>query len=163
MLSQAPSAKTAAIALGMALALLLPGRSLAAPTESRQTPGSRVDVLTCAPHRHVSTQYHPWIDPYGGWHTSRSQFPYWDAFLAISYRNRAAVAATEVDFGLVARGSLIAVAKDVGSFTKDALIDHEFVVSREIFPIGTTYPYCAVMRVKYADGTEWHNPSPPEP
>ena len=62
----------------------------------------------------------------------------------ISYRNTANVAATEVDFGLVARGNLISIARDT-------------------FPIGTAFPYCAVMRVKYADGSVWENPHPPMP
>jgi hypothetical protein len=90
-------------------------------------------------------------------------FPSWDAFLGVSYTNQASIAATEVDFGLVARGTLVAVAKDVGSFAPDAQINHEFVVSREIFPLHTAAPYCAVLRVKYADGSVWHNAHAPEP
>lgn len=71
--------------------------------------------------------------------------------------------ASEIDFGLVSRGSLIALAKDLGTFSRGAQIDHEFSVDPEIFPIGTAFPYCAVMRVKYADGTQWRNPDPPQP
>lgn len=127
-----------------------------------QTPGSNIAVTECNPHRHTVAQAHPWVDPYGVVH-SASDFPYFDAFLGITYRNEAKVEATEVDFGLVARGSLIAVTRDVGRFSPGVVIDHEFVVSREIFPIGTEFPECAVLQVKYADGTQWRNPTPPEP
>jgi len=136
----------------------------AAPAQTLQeTPGSRILVTECDPHRHTATQAHPWIDPYGTPHEDQAHFPTWDAFLGISYQNQATVAATEVDFGLVARGSLVAVAKDIGRFSPGVLIEHEFVVSSEIFPLGSAVPYCAVLRVKYADGSMWHNPSPPAP
>jgi len=57
----------------------------------------------------------------------------------------------------------VAVAKDVGKFSPGVTIDHEFAISREVFPLGTQFPYCAVLYVRYADGTAWRNPSPPEP
>ena len=105
---------------------------------------------------------HPWIDPYGILHTNVNTFPYAEGFLAITYANQASKPATEVDFGLVSRGYLIAVVNDAGTFSPNVPIAHEFDVSPEIFPIGTSLPYCAVMRVKYANGTEWHNPNPPQ-
>jgi hypothetical protein len=147
---------------GIAFALLACVATASAQPPLQQTAGSKIDVTQCYPHRHTAGQAHPWIDPYGVMR-SPDDFPYYDGFLAISYKNEASVAATEVDFGLVARGSLIAVAKDAGTFSPDVMIDHEFVVSREIFPIGTAFPYCSVLRVKYADGSTWHNPNPPEP
>lgn len=127
----------------------------------KQTPGSNVTVTQCSPHRHTAGTAHPWIDPYGVWHTA-TDFPYTEGFLAITYVNDAKKPAKEIDFGLVSRGTLIAVANDVGTFSPGTSIAHEFGVNPEIFPIGTAFPYCAVMRVKYADGTEWHNPNPPE-
>jgi hypothetical protein len=146
-----------------AVAALLVSAAAVADTNApiKQTPGSKIVVAACDPHVHTVAQAHPWIDPYGVYHTT--MFPACDAFLGITYKNVASVAATEVDFGLVARGSLVAVAKDVGSFAPDVSIDHEFVISREVFPLGTSFPYCAVMRVKYADGSVWNNPNPPEP
>lgn len=127
----------------------------------RQTPGSRITVTQCNPHRHtVGTAAHPWIDPYGNYHNV-ANFPYDVGFLGVTYTNDARVAAKEVDFGLVARNSLIAVAKDVGTFSPGAKIDHEFSVDPQIFPIGTAFPRCAILRVKYADGREWRNPNPP--
>lgn len=146
------------VALGAAVVLtsLTPG--LAQPL---QTPGSKITVLTCNPHRHGPADAHPWVDPYGRWHPVPGDFPNDEGFLAIDYQNNAKLPAKEVDFGLVARHSLIAVANDVGSFSPGVKISHEFVISREVFPIGTTFPYCAVLRVKYSDGSEWRNPNPP--
>lgn len=127
----------------------------------RQTPGSRIAVSQCNPHRHTAgSAAHPWIDPYGIYHTD-ARFPYEVGFLGITYANQSRMTAKEVDFGLVARNSLIAVVKDVGTFSPGAKIDHEFSVDPEIFPIGTAFPQCAVLRVKYGDGREWRNPNPP--
>jgi hypothetical protein len=149
--------KTFAVVL--TVALLAPGTAAA---QQPQTEGSRILVTECSPHEHTAAEAHPWIDPYGNPHYTAANFPAWDAFLTIGYENRAASAATEVDFGLALRGSLVAVAKDVGTFSPGVAIEHEFVVSREIFPLDGM-PYCAVLRVRYADGTVWQNPFPPEP
>lgn len=144
----------------LACVLLLPPIPASAQ-DVRQTPGSQIAVTHCYPHRHrAGTPGHPWIDPYGIYHGA-ANFPYTVGFLAIDYVNQAPKAASEIDFGLVARGTLIAVTKDVGTFTPGATIAHEFSVDPEIFPIGTALPYCAVLRVKYADGSEWRNPNPP--
>jgi hypothetical protein len=142
---------------------LIPGVGAAVTVSppQRQTPGSNIVVADCDPHRHTAAQAHPWIDPYGVWQYPPYTFPSWDAFLGITYKNEAAVAATEVDFGLVSRGNLVAVAKDVGRFSTGASVDHEFVISREILPVEREY--CAVLQVKYADGSTWKNPAPPEP
>jgi hypothetical protein len=128
----------------------------------QQTPGSRITITQCNPHRHRVSGAHPWIDPYGVYHGPEN-FPYTEGFLAVTYTNDAPKAAKEIDFGLVARGSLIAVTKDVGTFTNGATIAHEFSVDPEIFPVGTAFPYCAVLRVQYADGSIWNNPNPPAP
>lgn len=125
-----------------------------------QTPGSHILVTSCRPHEHTGREAHPFIDPYGQWHRNSRDFPAFDAFLAIGYQNRSRLVASEVDFGLVVRGSLIAVVKDVGIFAPGAAIDHEFVVSREIFPLQTHAPFCEVLHVKYADGSNWFNLHP---
>src|SRR5665213_4054586 len=96
-----------------------------------QTPHAHVLVSSCTAHRHYTMdQAHPWIDPYGIWHSSNT-FRLTDGFLAVDYTNEAAIAATEVDFGLVARGSLVAAARDVGTFSPGIAIRHEFAVSPE--------------------------------
>jgi hypothetical protein len=126
-----------------------------------QTPHSHILVSSCSAHRHNSmTQAHPWIDPYGIWHNS-STFRLTDGFLAVDYTNEAAIPATEIDFGLVARGYMVATANDVGTFSPGIAIRHEFAVSQELFPLGTGILACVVLRVKYADGSVWHNPEPP--
>lgn len=131
-----------------------------APTTLVQTPGSNIIVNECYPHQHLmGTPGHPWIDPYGAFHAA-AHFPYTEGFLAVTYTNTASIPATEVDFGLLSRGSLIAVAKDVGNFTTGASISHEFSIDPEIFPIRGTLPHCTVLRVKYVNGTEWRNPNP---
>lgn len=130
--------------------------------EVKQTPGSRITVSQCYPHRHTVSGAHPWIDPYGNYHGPLN-FPYYEGFLAVTYVNNAAKPAKEIDFGLVARGSLIAITKDAGTFSSGAKIEHEFSVDPSIFPVGTMYPYCAVLRVQYADGSVWRNPNPPVP
>ena len=145
-------------------AMLAAGAVVAGAQTLKQTPGSQISVTECNPHRHQpgSRTSHPWIDPYGVLHSNVNSFPDAEGFLAISYANQSSKQATEVDFGLVARGSLIAVVNDSGTFSPNVSIVHEFSISPEIFPIGMSVPYCAVMRVKYADGTEWHNPNPPQ-
>lgn len=130
---------------------------LAATLGLVQTPGSHIRVTNCEPHRHaVGYPGHPWIDPYGNYHGAR-YFPGDDGFLAITYVNERSVPATEVEFGLVARGWLIAVVRDAGKFSPGVAIDHEFSLDPEVFPIGTALPQCPVLRVKYADGSEWRN------
>lgn len=125
-----------------------------------QTPDSQITVTSCRPHLHAAAQAHPFIDPYGMWQRNARHFPAYEAFLAIGYQNRSRLIATEVHFGLVVRGSLVAVVKDVGIFAPGAIIEHEFVVSREIFPLPTNAPFCEVLHVKYADGSNWFNPRP---
>jgi hypothetical protein len=136
-------------------------RAVSVSSPQGQTPGSNVLVTDCDPHRHTAAQAHPWIDPYGVWRYPPYTFPSWDAFLGITYKNEAAITATEVDFGLVSRGYLVAVAKAVGTFASGVSIDREFVIAREILPVMRAY--CAVLQVKYADGSTWKNPAPPEP
>jgi hypothetical protein len=145
--------------IALAVALLGPA---SASAQMLQTPGSKILVMECNPHRHTAAQSHPWIDPYGYRHRNLTYFPSWDAFLAITYKNQASLPATEIDFGLVVRGSLVAVAKDVGKFSQGVTVDHEFVVSSEVFPLESA-PHCSVLRVKYADGSAWLNPIPPQP
>ena len=151
--------RTPAAVLASFLALPM---AASAQGEVVQTPGSHLLISMCEPHVHTAAQAHPWIDPYGGWHFN-GPFPAWDAFLDVAFTNNAPAAATEIDFGLVARGSLVAVTKDVGTFSPGVATDHEYVVGREVFPLGTGIPYCAVLRVKYADGSTWINPDPPQP
>lgn len=128
-----------------------------------QTPGSNIHVTECNVHRHPAGVKHPWVDPYGVLHQV-GYFPGDQGFLAIAYRNTAAKPVTSVDFGLVSRGELVAVAHDEGNIGTNAVTAHEFVilrllVARNLRP--DEFLYCAVLGVTYADGTSWRNPKPP--
>ena len=129
--------------------------------EPEQTPGSQILVSDCYPHGHAPGTAHPWIDPYGVMH-SAADFPYGQRFLAISFENTAQKVAKEIDFGLVAHGELVAVANDIGTFAPGKPVRNEFTISPQIFPIRSEFPYCAVLRVKYVDGTEWRIPFAPQ-
>ncbi len=104
-----------------------------------------------------------WVDPYG----SRYYQPALVApapaasTLGIDYVNTSPQTAKAVDFGLVARGHLVAEVRDVGSFTTGARIQHEFGLSRNVFPISTGLPECVPLLVEYQDGTVWKNPRRP--
>lgn len=127
----------------------------------KQTPESNIVVAACNPHQHpAGSLAHPWIDPYGNVHGTVG-FPYTEGFLEISYTNTAEVAAQEIDFALVSRGWLIALAKDAGTFAPGVHIEHEFSLDPEVFPVPPS-PYCEVLRVRYTNGTEWNNPNPPQ-
>jgi hypothetical protein len=147
--------------LALLAASILGGAAASSAEQAiQQTPGSHIAILNCYPHQHAPGTSHPWIDPYGGQHSS-GIFPNDEGFLGIDFQNDAKTTMTEIDFGLVVRDTLVATAKDIGTFSPGIAIKHEFVISREVFPIGTAYPYCAVLRVKYSDRSEWHNPNPP--
>lgn len=149
-----------ALALALALACCIPA---AAQTPAASTPPgeSKIEITQCDVHVHGAHQSHPWIDPYGYWHYDPATFPSWDAFLHVEFVNRAPLAAKEIDFAFVSSDALVAVAKDVGTFSTGVTIDHEFVVTREVMPLGGQ-SRCDVLRVKYEDGSVWTNSLPPE-
>jgi hypothetical protein len=130
-----------------------------AHAEEQQTPGSGIHVQTCRAQKGRPAYTDTYTDSEGKIRTRRVDEE--DSHLKIYYRNTAAVAAREVDFGLVARNELVDTVKDVGTFSPGILIEHKFKVSRDIFPLRTALPYCAVLRVHYADGRVWNNPNPP--
>ncbi len=81
--------------------------------------------------------------------------------LGIDYVNTSAQTAKMVDFGLVARGDLVAEVRDVGTFTTGAEIKHEFGLSPNVFPISTGLPRCIPLLVEFTDGRVWENPHRP--
>ncbi len=127
--------------------------------DEKQTPQSDIHVQTCSAHKGRPAYTETYTDSEGKTRTRRVDEE--DSYLKIYYRNTASVAAREVDFGLVARDKLVDKVKDVGTFSPGILIEHKFKVSREIFPLRTALPYCAVLRVRYEDGRVWNNPNPP--
>lgn len=138
---------------------LRPTKGSRAPCRCESILQERVPVRDAVAVKEPSFRLHP----FGAWHYGRLGFPWWDAFLQVTCRNRAGVAAREVDFVHAAHEALVAVAKDVGAFSPGVAIDHEFAISREVLPLGTEFPYCAVLRVRYRSGSVWTNPNPPQP
>jgi len=104
-----------------------------------------------------------WVDPYGfRYYQPRLVAPAATApTLGINYVNTASQTAKAIDFGLVARGHLIAEVRDVGTFTTGAPIQHEFGLSRNVFPIGTALPRCVPLLVEFQNGSVWKNPNRP--
>lgn len=127
--------------------------------DDKQTPGSHIQVQTCSAHKGRAGYNETYTDSEGKVRTRHVDEE--DSYLKIHYRNTSADVAREVDFGLVARGDLVDKVKDVGTFSPGILIEHKFKVSRDIFPLRTALPYCAVLRVRYDDGRIWNNPNPP--
>lgn len=81
--------------------------------------------------------------------------------LGIGYVNTSPQTAKSVEFGLVARGHLVAEVRDVGTFTTGAEIKHEFGLNRNVFPISTGLPRCVPLLVRFENGTVWENPHRP--
>jgi hypothetical protein len=82
--------------------------------------------------------------------------------LAIDYVNVSSKAATEIEFGLLARSNLVAEVRDVGTFSPNVEIKHDFGLSPNVFPLGTGLPRCVALRVVFANGSKWVNPHLPE-
>jgi hypothetical protein len=152
----------------IALAIVA-GSGSAAPAQT-----SLLKVTACDPQRSVavpayagfSPAYYPfapyfWTDPYG---VRYRQFPAapTSATLSIDYMNVTAHVMTTIDFGLVARGRLVAEVRDVGKFSPNAEIKHQFGLSDNVFPLRTALSQCIPLHIIYADGTTWTNPHLPK-
>jgi hypothetical protein len=125
---------------------------IGAPAEMQQTVGSNVLVTRCDPQPYNNAAQPPFVvTPYKTGHR---------AILAMGYENESPVAATEIVFGLVSSGKLVAVGKDFGDFSKDVPIGRNIMLSQEIFPLGTQ-THCVVLEVRYRSGTMWLDPDPP--
>lgn len=140
-------------------AIVVLGSASPLQADEKQTPGSGIHVQTCSAHKGRSAYTDTYTDSEGKVRTRHIAEE--DSYLKIYYRNTASGVAREIDFGLVARDELVDKVKDVGTFSPGVLIRHKFKVSRDIFPLRTALPYCAVLSVKYDDGHEWRNPNPP--
>lgn len=149
--------KAGVFATSMIAAALMP---LSAFSDEQQTAGSNVHVTTCSAVKGRAGYTETYSDE-GKLRTRHVEQE--DSYLKIHYRNTAQAVAREIDFGLVARNELVDKVKDVGTFSPGVLIQHKFKVSREIFPLRTALPYCAVLRVRYDDGRVWTNDNPPNP
>jgi hypothetical protein len=67
----------------------------------------------------------------------------------IRFVNRGDETATAVEFQVTAVGAPVATIDDIGTFSKDAIVNHKFA------DVGDTRSTVSVVGVKYADGSEW--------
>lgn len=141
------------------------------------TSASPVRVNACEPAQGRTTVsggyvpgYYPrsgayyWRDPYGYRYrqyampvTTHTTAPE----LKIAYVNTSATPLKEVEFGLVAKGNLVAEVRDVGTFSPGVEIKHSFGLNPNVFPIGTGLAQCVPLRATAHDGTVWTNPHLP--
>jgi len=134
---------------------------------------SPVQVNKCAPHQGQYVggpvgfvpAYYP-VGPYywrDAWGYNYMQAPYAQTSpqLKIDYMNVTPNPLKEIEFGLIAKGTLVAEVRDVGTFTQGAEIKHSFGLSHNVFPLGTGLPQCVALRATFADGTKWVNPHLP--
>lgn len=101
-----------------------------------------------------------WVDPYGRRYYE-PPVSTTNPELGIHYTNISDKPMRSIEFGLVAKGNLVAEVRDVGTFSPGAEIKHRFGISENVFPIGTGLPQCVPLRIAFADGTTWTNPSLP--
>lgn len=105
------------------------------PYGTFQTPGARIDVLSCEMYLRNDT-------------TSNG--------ISFGFRNAAAETATEVDFAFWARGKRLETGTFRGTYSTGAKVDFGVAHAYKTFPLGTTIVDCRVTRVVYADGTIWN-------
>jgi hypothetical protein len=99
-----------------------------------------------------------WRDVYGNYVTQPGVSPE----LSINYKNvDPTKVAKSIEFGLVARGILVAEVRDVGKFSPNVTIKHTFGLSQNVFPLGTGLPLCVPLHVVFQDGTSWTSPHLP--
>ena len=99
-----------------------------------------------------------WQDVYGNYVTQPGVSPE----LSINYKNiNQTKTAKSIEFGLVARGVLVAEVRDVGKFSPNITIKHTFGLSPNVFPLGTGLPLCVPLHVVFEDGSSWKNPHLP--
>ncbi|MGR4066098.1 MAG: hypothetical protein ACLQPV_11725 [Vulcanimicrobiaceae bacterium] len=79
--------------------------------------------------------------------------------LSIDYSNATQKDMSSIEFGLIARGQLVAEVRDVGTFSPGAEIKHRFGLSPNVFPLQTSIVECVPLRIHFADGTHWVNPA----
>jgi hypothetical protein len=136
-------------------------------------PAHPVTVSTCDPRQNAQAfspvyapayypggPYYGWYDVYG-YRYYQPPVVQQNPTLAIDYRNVTQKTMSQVEFGLIANGHLVAEVKDVGKFSPGVEIKHEFGISPNVFPLQTGLPRCVPLRITFADGTKWHNPHLP--
>lgn len=101
-----------------------------------------------------------WNDVYGYRYNQAPMLPA-NGTLFLDFKNITHKVMSTIEFGLVANGHLVAEVRDVGKFSPNVEIKHEFGLSPNVFPIQTGLPQCPALRITFADGTKWVNPRLP--
>jgi hypothetical protein len=145
---------------------------IATTSNVRAQPISPIKVLSChveAPGVVTAPAFVPgyfpgapyaWTDVYG---YSYVEVPLTttNGTLAIDFMNIGPVAAKTVEFGLIARGHLVAEVRDVGTFSPNVEIKHKYGLDPNVFPLGTALPLCVPLRAHFVDDSKWINPHLP--
>lgn len=148
----------AALALSALVAVMMPPQRPLHVTTCDPRPGY-VSGGGFVPAYYPGSPYY-WRDVYGYRYLQPPVVN--DPTLLIEYVNQTSVAATLVEFGLVAKGVLVAEVRDVGTFSPGVAIRHEFGLDPNVFPLGTALARCVPLYIHFADGTRWRNPHLPE-
>jgi hypothetical protein len=128
-------------------------------------PKTTVHYSGYTPAYYPSNPYY-WRDPYG---SRYRQYPVsakthtTTPTLDIDYVNVTRNPLAQIDFGLLAKGVLVAEVRDVGTFSPGAEIKHSFGLNPNVFPLGTGLAQCVPLHATYKDGTTWKNPHLPGP
>ncbi len=163
--------------IAVAAATAAPARAAVMMTAAHLAPaGQKIAVKTCSPTRSITRTP---VGPYGRVGFAPGFYPpgpyYWDdAFgypyyqpplvvnqsgsLQIDYVNVTHQTMETIDFGLVANGKLVAEVRDVGTFSPNIEIKHQFGLNPNVFPLGTALPQCLPLRITYKDQATWVNP-----
>lgn len=83
------------------------------------------------------------------------------AMALVDFVNASGASINTVEFGLVADGKLLAVVRDQGSFAPNVHIMHAYGIADSAVPPAGSTTECVPLRVRYADGTTWMNPTMP--
>lgn len=164
--------KSIRFAAGVLALSLIPAVPVAAATEyAHVTMRHPIHISTCNPkhNNYMATGYAPAYypgGPYWGWRSvygyNYYQYPVsGNPTLSIDYKNATNVVMKDIEFGLIARGQLVAEVRDVGTFSPGAEIKHEFGLNRNVFPLGTSMAECVPLKITFVDGSKWKNPHLP--
>ncbi len=135
---------------GVGLVAALPAAIAAAPAAADVI---RVDGCVASPARPEASYMGPF--------TKMILQPGLPAMALVDFVNASNAPIDTVEFGLVADGKLLAVVRDQGSFAPNARIMHAYGIADSAVPPAGSTAECVPLRVRYADGTTWMNPTMP--
>ena len=131
-----------------------------------------IKVNTCNPQRNTymsggyAPAYYGGVGPYWGWPSvyGLNYYSYpvqGNPTLSIDYHNATNVVMKDIEFGLIAHGNMVAEVRDVGTFSPNAEIKHQFGLSSNVFPLSTSIVECVPLKITFVDGSKWKNPHLP--